>query len=55
VVGIHLAVEKEDAGDLHGVDNGVDFGLVAAFRKVGNAFYESIWHELEDRRCGSVR
>ena len=40
VVGIHFAIEQVDAGHLHGVDDGVDFGLVAAFREVGDAFDE---------------
>ena len=38
VVGIHLAVEKIDAGNFHGVDDGVDFGWVAAFGKIRDAF-----------------
>src|SRR5579864_6065511 len=40
VVGIHLAIQQIDAGHLHGVDDGVNFGFVAAFRKIGNAFDE---------------
>ena len=40
VVGVHFAIEQVDAGHLHGVDDGVDFGLVAAFREVGDAFDE---------------
>jgi len=35
VVGIHLAVEEIDSGDFHGFDNGIDFGRVAAFGKLG--------------------
>ena len=38
VVGIHLAVEQIDAGHLHGFDDGIDLGRVAAFGKIGNAF-----------------
>jgi hypothetical protein len=48
VVGVHLAVEQIDAGNLHGFDNGIDFGRVAAFREIGNAFDESLGHS--DRR-----
>jgi hypothetical protein len=48
VVGIHLAVEEVDAGELHCFDDGIDFGLVTAFGKIGNAFYESVRHEIED-------
>ena len=40
VVGIHLAIKQVDAGNFHGVDDGVNFGLVAAFGKIGNAFDE---------------
>jgi hypothetical protein len=38
VVGVHFAVEEIDAGNLHGLDDGVDLGGVAAFREIGNAF-----------------
>src|SRR5208282_727224 len=38
VVGIHLAVEEIDAGDFHGFDDGINFGGVAAFGKIGDAF-----------------
>ena len=38
VVGIHLPVEEIDARNLHGFDDGIDLGGVAAFRKVGDAF-----------------
>ena len=31
VVGVHFAIEKKDAGNLHGVDNGIDLRLVTAF------------------------
>ncbi len=40
VVGIHLAVKQVDARHLHGVDYGVNFGFIAAFGKIGNAFDE---------------
>ena len=40
VVGVHLAVEQIHAIHLHGIDNGVDSGFVAAFRKVGDTFDE---------------
>ena len=40
VVGIHFAVEQVDAGHLHGVDDGVNFGFIAAFGEIGNAFDE---------------
>ena len=48
VVGIHLAVEKIDAGDFHGFDNGIDFGRVAAFGKIRNAFNQSARHGQKD-------
>ncbi len=38
VIRIHLAVEKIDTGNFHGFDYGIDFRLVTAFRKVGDAF-----------------
>ncbi len=40
VVGVHLAVEQIHAIHLHGFENGIDFGLVAPFRKVRYTFYE---------------
>ena len=48
VVGIHLPVEEIDAGDLHGFDNGIDFGRVAAFGKIRNAFDQSAGHGEKD-------
>ena len=48
VIGIHLPVEKINAGNLHGFDNGIDFGCIAAFRKIGNAFNESVGHGKKD-------
>jgi hypothetical protein len=50
VVGIHLAVEQEDAGDPHGFDNGVDFGYIAAFREIGNAFNNRAGHAKRIKR-----
>jgi hypothetical protein len=35
---VHLAVKQIDASNLHGFDDGVDFGFVAAFREIGYAF-----------------
>ena len=40
VIGVALAVEQVDAGHLHGVDDGVDLGLVSAFREIWNTFDE---------------
>ncbi len=39
VVGIHLSVKKINTGNLHGFNNGVNFGWVAAFGKIRNAFH----------------
>ena len=47
VVGIHLAVEELDTRDFHGVDNGVDFGFVAAFGEIRDTFDESAGHTPE--------
>ncbi len=44
VIGIHLPVEEINAGNLHGFDDGIDFGRIAAFRKIGNAFNKSVGH-----------
>ena len=38
VVGIHFAVEEIDTGNFHGFDYCVNFGWIAAFRKIWNAF-----------------
>ena len=38
VVRIHFAVQQVDAIHLHGFDNGIHLGLVAAFGKIRNAF-----------------
>jgi len=40
VVGVTFAIEQIDAGDFHGVDDGVNFGFVAAFGKIWDALYE---------------
>jgi hypothetical protein len=48
VVGIHLPVEKINAGNLHGFDNGIDLDWVAAFRKIGNTFDKSAGHAKKD-------
>ena len=40
VVGVHLAVQQVDAGHFHGVEDGVNFGLIAAFGEIGNTFDE---------------
>ena len=47
VIGIHFAVEQVDAGNLHGIDNGVNFRRIAAFGKVRNAFDKSAGHTRE--------
>ena len=52
VIGIHLAVEEIDAGNLHGFDNGIDFGRVAAFGKIRNAFHQSAGHGKKDNGRG---
>jgi len=48
VVGVHLAVEEIDTGNLHGLDDGIDFRGIAALREVWNAFNESVWHVKKD-------
>jgi hypothetical protein len=48
VIGIHFAVEEMDSGDFHGFDYGVNFGRVAAFGKIWNAFDKSAGHGLKD-------
>ena len=55
VIGIHLPVEEVDAGNHHGFDDGVDFGGVAAFREIGNAFNKSVGHGRKDNKCGLIR
>ena len=45
MVGIHLAVKKIDAVHLHGFENGVNFGFVAAFGEIGDTFDEC-WHKF---------
>jgi hypothetical protein len=48
MVGIHLAVKQVNAGDLHGFDDGVNLGRVAALRKIRNAFDKSAGHGEKD-------
>jgi hypothetical protein len=38
VIMVHLAVEKIDAIHLHGFDDGVNFGFIAAFGEIGDTF-----------------
>src|SRR5437899_545720 len=38
VVGVHFTVKEKDTLDLHGFYDGIDNGLVSAFRKIGNTF-----------------
>jgi len=40
VVGVHFAVEQVNAGHFHGVNDGVNFGFIAAFGKIRNTFDE---------------
>jgi hypothetical protein len=54
VVGVHLPVEKINAGELHGFDDGIDFGGVAAFGEIGNTFYESVGHDKKDNERRAV-
>jgi hypothetical protein len=44
VVDIEGVVEEANAFDIHGGDDGLDDFGAAAFRKVGNAFDERVWH-----------
>src|SRR5579862_3249405 len=39
VVRVHFAVEQVDAGNLHGLNDGVDLGCVAALGKIRNALH----------------
>jgi len=48
VIGIHLAVEEIDSGNFHGFEDGINFGGVAAFRKIGDAFDKSAGHGRKD-------
>ena len=38
VIGIHFTIQQVNARHFHGVYDGVNFGLVAAFGEVGNTF-----------------
>src|SRR5215469_1067485 len=40
VIGVHLAVEQVDARHFHGVNDRINFGFVASFRKIWNTFDE---------------
>ena len=40
VIGIHLAIEQKDTVHLHGLDNRVYLGFVAAFGKIGNTLHK---------------
>jgi hypothetical protein len=55
MVGIHLLIEKIDAGNLHGFDNGFDLARIAAFGEIGNAFNQSVGHRKKDNERGSIR
>ena len=55
VIGVHLAVQQIDAGQLHGFDNGIDFGRVAALGKVRYAFNLSVRHAEKDTIRGLIR
>jgi hypothetical protein len=48
VVGIHFAIEQINAGNLHGLDNGVNFGRIAALGKIRNAFDKRARHGEKD-------
>jgi hypothetical protein len=50
VIGIHFPVEKINAGEFHGCDNGIDFGRIAAFGEIRNAFNKSARHGKKDNR-----
>src|SRR5437764_1138637 len=43
-----VAIEKINPRNLHGFNDGVDFGPVPAFRKIGNTFNQRIGHRDED-------
>ncbi len=53
VVGIHFAVEEIDSRNFHGGDDGVNFGRVAAFGKIRNAFNKSAAHGEKDNGRGA--
>jgi hypothetical protein len=55
MIGIHLPVEKINAGDLHRFDDGIDLGRIAAFGKIGNAFNESLRHGKRIEAGGLIR
>ena len=47
VVGVHLTVEEVDAGNFHGVDNGVDDRFIATLGKIRDTFDKSAGHTRE--------
>src|SRR6185369_2993817 len=49
VIGIHLAIEQVHTINFHGVDDGVNLGFVAPFRKIGNTFHQRR-HNVEEYR-----
>src|SRR5215467_545455 len=51
MIGIHLAVEQVHAVHLHGVEDRVYFGRTAAFRKIRDAFHQSL-HKRKAYRAG---
>ena len=55
VVGVHFAIQQVDAVDFHGIDDGVDFGFVASFREVGDAFYKRCGHGTRINRVAGGR
>jgi len=55
VVGVHLPVEKIDAGNFHRLDDRIDLGGIAAFREVWNTFNESGRHEKKDKSAAGLR
>jgi hypothetical protein len=55
VIGIHLSVEQIDAGQLHGFDDGIDLGRIAALREVRYTFNQSGGHGKKNTIRGSIR
>src|SRR5262249_30653817 len=53
MVGVHLTVEKENAVDFHSVNDGIDFGLVSAFREVGDTFDQGSGHNRKEYKAAS--
>src|SRR5262249_45259235 len=42
VVGIHLAVEKVHAVELHGLNDGINFGFIPPFREIRDALHQGL-------------